>query len=144
MANARSASTRGDGSAMRCLKRVGLRPTRQRLALAGLLFGDSYRHVTAEALHGEAVEAGVRVSLATIYNTLHQFVKVGLLDEVVVDPGKSYFDTNTAEHHHFYHEDIGRLEDIPGGSVVLDRLPEPPAGTRIGSVDVVIRVTGDR
>lgn len=143
MANARSASTRGDGSAMRCLKGVGLRPTRQRLALAGLLFGNSHRHVTAEALHGEAVEAGVRVSLATIYNTLHQFVKVGLLDEVVVDPGKSYFDTNTAEHHHFYHEDIGRLEDIPGGSVVLDRLPEPPAGTRIGSVDVVIRVTRD-
>ena len=68
----------------------------------------------------------------------------GLLDEVVVDPGKSYFDTNTAEHHHFYHEDIGRLEDIPGDSVVLGRLPEPPAGTRIGSVDVVIRVTGDR
>lgn len=144
MANTRVASTHGDGSALRCLKQVGLRPTRQRLALAGLLFGDSHRHVTAEALHAEAVESGVRVSLATIYNTLHQFVKVGLLDEVVVDPGKSYFDTNTAEHHHFYHEDIGRLEDIPGDSVVLGRLPEPPAGTRIGSVDVVIRVTGDR
>ena len=144
MANTRGASTRGDGSALRCLKQVGLRPTRQRLALAGLLFGDSHRHVTAEALHAEAVDAGVRVSLATIYNTLHQFVKVGLLDEVVVDPGKSYFDTNTAEHHHFYHEDIGRLEDIPGSSVVLGRLPDPPAGKRIASVDVVIRVTGDR
>ena len=138
------AITRGEGGALRCLKRVGLRPTRQRLALADLLFGDSHRHVTAEALHAEAVEAGVRVSLATIYNTLHQFVKVGLLDEVVVDPGKSYFDTNTAEHHHFYHEDIGRLEDIPGSAVVLGRLPEPPAGTRIGSVDIVIRVTGNR
>lgn len=144
MANTRGANTRGNGSALRCLKQVGLRPTRQRLALAGLLFGDSHRHVTAEALHAEAVDAGVRVSLATIYNTLHQFVKVGLLDEVVVDPGKSYFDTNTTGHHHFYLEDVGRLEDIPGDSVVLGRLPEPPAGTRISSVDVVIRVTGDR
>lgn len=98
MANAQVAKATGAGALGR-LKRVGLRPTRQRLALAGLLFGDSYRHVTAEALHAEAAEAGVRVSLATVYNTLHQFVKVGLLDEVVVDPGKSYFDTNTAEHH---------------------------------------------
>lgn len=144
MAHTRGANTRGDGSALGRLKQVDLRPTRQRLALAGLLFGDSYRHVTAEALHVEAVDAGVRVSLATVYNTLHQFVKVGLLDEVVVDSGKSYFDTNTAEHHHFYHEDIGRLEDIPGDSVILGRLPEAPAGTRIGSVDVVIRVIGDR
>ncbi len=143
MANAQVAKPWG-AAALGRLKLVGLRPTRQRLALAGLLFGDSYRHVTAEALHAEAVETGVRVSLATVYNTLHQFVKVGLLDEVIVDPGKSYFDTNTAEHHHFYHEDIGRLEDIPGSSVVLGRLPEPPAGTRIGSVDIVIRVTGDR
>ena len=142
MANAQVAKPWG-AAALGRLKLVGLRPTRQRLALAGLLFGDSYRHVTAEALHAEAVEAGVRVSLATVYNTLHQFVKVGLLDEVIVDPGKSYFDTNTAEHHHFYFEDIGRLEDIPGGSVVLGQLPEAPAGTRIGSVDVVIRVIGD-
>ncbi len=142
MANARAAKPWG-AAALGRLKLVGLRPTRQRLALAGLLFGDSYRHVTAEALHAEAVEAGVRVSLATVYNTLHQFVKVGLLDEVVVDPGKSYFDTNTAEHHHFYFEDVGRLEDIPGGSVVLGQLPEAPAGTRIGRVDVVIRVIGD-
>lgn len=144
MADTRAANTRGDGNALTCLKRVGLRPTRQRLALADLLFGDQHRHVTAEALHAEAVDAGVRVSLATIYNTLHQFVKVGLLDEVVVDPGKSYFDTNTSGHHHFYHEDIGRLEDIPGDSVVLGQLPEPPAGTKIGRVDVVIRVTGVR
>jgi len=142
MANAQVAKPWG-AAALGRLKLVGLRPTRQRLALAGLLFGDSYRHVTAEALHAEAVEAGVRVSLATVYNTLHQFVKVGLLDEVIVDPGKSYFDTNTAEHHHFYFEDVGRLEDIPGGSVVLGQLPEAPAGTRIGRVDVVIRVIGD-
>lgn len=144
MAKTWSAIERSDGTALGRLKQFGLRPTRQRLALASLLFGDSHRHVTAEALHAQAVDDGVRVSLATVYNTLHQFVKVGLLDEVVVDPGKSYFDTNTGEHHHFYHEDIGRLEDIPGDSVVLGPLPDAPPGTRIGRVDVVIRVTGGR
>lgn len=144
MAKTWSAIKRSDGTALGRLKQFGLRPTRQRLALASLLFGDSHRHVTAEALHAQAVDDGVRVSLATVYNTLHQFVKVGLLDEVVVDPGKSYFDTNTGEHHHFYHEDTGRLEDIPSDSVVLGPLPDAPPGTQIGRVDVVIRVTGGR
>ena len=133
-----------NGIALERIKQVGLRPTRQRLALARLLFEDADRHVTAEALHAEALEANVRVSLATVYNTLHQFVRVGLLNEVVVDPGKSYFDTNTVEHHHFFREDLGQLEDIPGDSVVMNHLPEAPAGTKIGSVDVVIRLTGDR
>ena len=125
------------------LKQVGLRPTRQRVALARLLFGDGPRHITAEGLHTEAIESSVRVSLATVYNTLHQFVKVGLLGEVVVDSGRSYFDTNTVEHHHFFHQDSGRLEDIPGDFVGLERLPAPPHGTRIGRVDIVIRVTGN-
>src|SRR5262245_10917748 len=84
------------------LRAVGLRPTRQRLALARLLIESGDRHVTAEQLHGEAVEAGIQVSLATVYNTLHQFTEVGLLREVVVEPSRSYFDTNTTEHHHFF------------------------------------------
>ncbi len=131
-----------DSDVLGNLKDVGLRPTRQRVALARLLFGNGPRHITAEGLHAEAIATDVRVSLATVYNTLHQFVKVGLLGEVVVDSGRSYFDTNTVEHHHFFHQDSGRLEDIPGDSVSLDRLPAAPAGTRIGRVDVVIRVTG--
>ena len=125
------------------LRAVGLRPTRQRMALAHQLFGDGDRHVTAEGLHDLTVAAGVRVSLATVYNTLHQFVRVGLLREVVVDTGRSYFDTNTSEHHHFFHEDTGLLEDISGDEVGLGELPAPPRGTRIGRVDVIIRVTSE-
>lgn len=126
------------------LKAADLRPTRQRLALAKLLFGSGNRHVTAEQLHAEAMEGQVRVSLATVYNTLHQFTAAGLLREVVVEPGRSYFDTNTEDHHHFFLEDSGRLEDIPGDSVRLGDLPKPPRGTRVSRVDVIIRVEGGK
>ncbi len=126
------------------LKAVGLRPTRQRLALAKLLFGSGNRHVSAEQLHGEAVGAQVRVSLATVYNTLHQFTAVGLLREVLVEPGRSYFDTNVEDHHHFYFEETGRIEDIPGHDLRVLDLPEAPAGTRVARVDIVVRVAEDR
>jgi Fur family iron response transcriptional regulator len=126
------------------LKAVGLRPTRQRLALAKLLFGSGNRHVSAERLHGETVEAQARVSLATVYNTLHQFTAVGLLREVVVEPGRSYFDTNVEDHHHFYFQDTGRIEDIPGHDLRVLDLPQAPAGTRVARVDIIVRVAEDR
>ena len=126
------------------LKAVGLRPTRQRLALAKLLFESGNRHVSAERLHGEAVEAQVRVSLATVCNTLHQFTAVGLLREVVVEPGRSYFDTNVEDHHHFYFQDTGRIEDIPGHDLRVLDLPQAPAGTRVARVDIIVRVAEDR
>jgi Fur family transcriptional regulator, iron response regulator len=122
------------------LRAVGLRPTRQRLALARLLLENGDRHITAEQLHGEAVGADIRVSLATVYNTLHQFTDAGLLREVVVEPGRSYFDTNTADHHHFFCETTSKLEDIPGQDVVVSGFPLPPPGTEICRVDVIIRV----
>nr|WP_029010747.1 Fur family transcriptional regulator [Azospirillum halopraeferens] len=122
------------------LHAVGLRPTRQRLGLARLLFEAGDRHITAEQLHGEALAADLRVSLATVYNTLNQFTAAGLLREVVVDAGRSYFDTNVSDHHHFFVEGSGRLEDIPGDHVVLSRLPDPPAGTRVARVDVIVRL----
>lgn len=123
------------------LKAAGLRPTRQRLALGRLLFGDGApRHVTAEQLHGEAKSADVKVSLATVYNTLHQFTSAGLLREVVVEPGRSYFDTNVDEHHHFYFEDSGALQDIPRENVHLAEVPQAPDGTHIDRVDVIIRL----
>lgn len=122
------------------LRAAGLRPTRQRLALARLLFEGGNRHLTAEQLQTEAAGARIRVSLATIYNTLHQFTEAGLLREVVVEPGRSYFDTNVGDHHHFFFEGSGRLEDIPGDKVELGKLPKPPAGTRVSRVEVVIRV----
>jgi Fur family iron response transcriptional regulator len=121
------------------LRAAGLRPTRQRVALAQLLF-DGDRHVTAEQLHGEATAAAIPVSLATVYNTLHQFTGAGLLREVVVEPGRSYFDTNIDDHHHFFCESTGMLQDIPGAAVTVGQLPRAPAGTEISRVDVIIRV----
>ena len=123
------------------LRTANLRPTRQRLALAKLLFQQGCdRHVAAEELHAEALAASVRVSLATVYNTLHQFTEAGLLREIVVAGGRSYFDTNVTAHHHFFFEDSGRLEDIPGHLVTFAALPEPPEGTTVRRVDVVVRV----
>lgn len=129
--------------ALRRLKKAELRPTRQRLALGKLLFDGGDRHVTAEHLHDEATRQGIRVSLATVYNTLNQFTAAGLLREVVVAPGRSYFDTNITDHHHFFYEDDGALEDIPGDAVTLAALPEAPAGATVQRVDVVVRLRRD-
>lgn len=122
------------------LRHAGLRPTRQRVSLATLLFGSGDRHVSAEVLHEEAVKAGVRVSLATVYNTLHQFQQAGLLRELAIDGQRSYFDTNTSNHNHFYIEDLGQLIDIPGNAVRVDGVPKPPEGMRISHIDVVVRL----
>jgi len=137
-------ATRPYANALELLRAARLRPTRQRLALARLLFDKGDRHVSAEQLHGEAQAASVRVSLATVYNTLHQFIAAGLLREVVVDPGRSYFDTNVSDHHHFYFEETGELQDIAGDRVGVAELPAPPSGTAIRRVDVIIRVSAER
>ena len=126
--------------ALRQLTRAGLRPTRQRLGLARLLFSGEHRHVTAEQLHGEALAADLRVSLATVYNTLNQFTQAGLLHELVVEAGRSYFDTNIVDHHHFFDEASGMLQDIASDRIAVCDLPSPPAGTRIARVDVIIRL----
>lgn len=122
------------------LRAAGLRPTRQRVALGRLLFAGGHRHVTAESLHQEADKAGAPLSLATVYNTLHQFTGAGLLRQVIVDGAKTYFDTNTGDHHHFYFEDQGLLADIPGDDVHIEGLPRPPSGTEIDRVEVVVRL----
>ncbi len=122
------------------LKSAGLRPTRQRLALAKLLFEGGDRHVSAEQLHSEAVADNIRVSLATVYNTLHQFTEAELLREVVVESGRSYFDTNTGDHHHFFNEDGGALTDIPADALDVAKLPDAPDGTEVKCVDVIIRL----
>jgi len=132
--------TTSPSAAVERLRAVNLRPTRQRIALARLLLENGERHFTAEQLHGEALAAGIRVSLATVYNTLHQFTASGLLHEVVVEPGRSYFDTNTTDHHHFFCESTGKLQDIPGEDLAVTKLPLPPSGTEISRVDVIIRV----
>ena len=122
------------------LKAAGLRPTRQRLALAKLLFEKGDHHLTAEQQHSQAIAGNVRISLATVYNTLHQFTAAGLLREVVVEPGRSYFDTNVDDHHHFYFEESGRLQDIPGDEARLAQLPLPPEGSEVARVDIMIRL----
>jgi Fur family iron response transcriptional regulator len=122
------------------LKDAGLRPTRQRVALGNILFGRGNRHVSAESLHEEAVSAKVPVSLATVYNTLHQFTEVGLLREIAVDGTKTYFDTNTDDHHHFFDETSGAVSDIPASGLELSRVPEAPEGMEISRVDVVVRI----
>lgn len=125
------------------LRDAGLRPTRQRIALADLMFTGEDRHLSAECLHNAAARAKIAVSLATVYNTLHQFTHAGLLREIVVESGRSYFDTNIHAHHHFFFENDGHLEDIPSSDVVISDLPKPPAGGRISRVDVVVRVSND-
>jgi len=122
------------------LQAAGLRPTRQRVALAGLLFRHGDRHLTAESLYADAARAGHALSLATVYNTLNQFTAAGLLRQVAVDAGRSYFDTNTGEHQHFYCEDDGTLIDIPAAAIAVAGVPAPPKGMAVERVDVVVRV----
>ncbi|WP_306116932.1 MULTISPECIES: iron response transcriptional regulator IrrA [unclassified Roseovarius] len=120
---------------------AGLRPTRQRVALATLLVGDGqHRHVTAESLFADVQKMGERVSLATVYNTLRAFCDVGLIQEVTVDGSRSYFDTNTHDHPHFFWEDENRLSDAPAEELEIANLPKAPDGTEIAKVDVVIRL----
>ncbi|MEC8039360.1 MAG: Fur family transcriptional regulator [Pseudomonadota bacterium] len=120
---------------------AGLRPTRQRLALATLLVGDGQdRHVTAESLFASVRDNGESVSLATVYNTLRAFCEAGLMQEVTVDGSKSYFDTNTHDHPHFFWEDDGALTDAPAEQLKIVQLPEPPEGAEISAVDVVIKL----
>jgi Fur family iron response transcriptional regulator len=125
------------------LRDAGLRPTRQRVELGCILFAKGHRHISAEDLHAEAEKAGVRVSLATVYNTLHQFTEAGLLREVAIDASRTYFDTNVSDHHHFFVEGESVLIDL-NGDIGIDRLPEPPPGMEITAVELVVRVRRKR
>ena len=122
------------------LRVCGLRPTRQRMALADLLFAKGDRHLTVEELHEEATSAGVPVSLATVYNTLHQFTEAGMIRVLAVESAKTYFDTNTSDHHHFFVEGRNEVLDIPINNLAIDNLPAPPEGMEIAHVDVIIRL----
>jgi len=119
---------------------AGLRPTRQRVALAELLFAKGDRHLSAEELHEEALGAGVPISLATVYNALHQFTDAGLLRILAVEGSKTYFDTNTSDHHHFYVEGENRVLDIDTGEVSVTNVPAPPQGMEIANIDIIIRL----
>lgn len=124
------------------LRKVGLRPTRQRLLLGWILYSKGDRHITADMLYDEALAARVPVSLATIYNTLHQFTQAGLLREISVTGGRAFYDTNPTEHHHFLVDAEDVVMDIPNDSrdLVVDRLPDAPDGYEIERIDVVVRL----
>lgn len=122
------------------LRQANLRPTRQRIALADLLFANGDRHVSAENLFEEAKKAGVEISLATVYNTLHQFTDSGLLKAIAIDSNRTYFDTNVGDHNHFYVEGTDELIDMPDDVIRFVNLPTPPEGMEISGVDVVVRI----
>lgn len=132
------------GHSRSLLKASGVRPTKQRLALADMLFDGPPKHVTAEQLYAAARKTKTHVSLATVYNTLHQFTEAGLLREVVIDSARVYFDTNIEDHHHFFDEESSSLHDIPAKNVQIARLPKAPAGSKLDRVDVIIRLRADR
>jgi len=134
-------SSRALSRATDWLTTAGLRPTRQRLSLAALLIGDGQnRHVTAESLFAATRTVGEKVSMATVYNTLRTFCEAGLLSEITVDAARSYFDTCTDDHPHFFWEDSQSLSDAPAEQLQILRLPDAPEGCEISKVDVVIRL----
>ncbi|MCV3766909.1 iron response transcriptional regulator IrrA [Rhizobium sp. TRM95796] len=122
------------------LREAGLRPTRQRVALASLLYAKGDRHLTVEELHAEAQDAGIDVSLATVYNTLHQFTEARMIRVLAVEGSRTYFDTNVSDHHHFFVEGRNEVLDIPQNNISINNLPAPPEGMEIAHVDVVIRL----
>ena len=126
------------------VRQAGLRPTRQRVALANLLFAKGDRHLSAEELHEEALAAGVPVSLATVYNALHQFTEAGLLRILAIEGARTYFDTNVSDHHHFFVEGENKVYDIAPGPVKVMNLPEPPDGMEIANVDIIVRLRPKR
>jgi Fur family transcriptional regulator, iron response regulator len=133
-----------DVSLQERLRFAGLRPTRQRIALASLIFSKGDRHLSAEELHEEALGANVPVSLATVYNTLHQFTHAGMLRILAVEGAKTYFDTNVSDHHHFFVEGDNEVIDIPSGSTMVGNLPPVPEGMEIVNVDIIIRLRKKR
>lgn len=122
------------------LRSAGLRPTQQRIALANLLFASGHRHVTAEELHAEAIQGGFVLSVATVYNTLNQFTEAGLVRILAVEGLRTWFDTNVANHHHFYIEGRGEILDVDETRIEISNVPEPPEGFEIANVDIVIRL----
>ncbi len=122
------------------LRNAGLRPTQQRVAIAETLFEKGHRHVSAEMVFDEMQQGSTKISLATIYNTLNQFKEVGLLRQIAIDSNKSYFDTNTGPHHHYYYENESKLVDIPQDSICVSGLPDIPEGMEIDHIDVVVRL----
>jgi Fur family iron response transcriptional regulator len=135
-------NTETSASISELVRMAGLRLTRQRITLGRLLFEGGGSHKTAEQLHTEVKKLGERISLATVYNTLHDFTRAGLLRKLAIDGSRIHVDTNTSNHNHFYVESNGKLIDIPCDAISVEGLPEPPTGTKIAHIDVIVRIAG--
>ena len=129
----------GYHKAIKKLENGGLRPTKQRMVLAKLLFEKGKRHVSAEELYDEVHKENRKISLATVYNTLKQFTKLGIIKEIVVDQNKSLYCNNYKSHYHLYIEDEGKVVDIPTQNIDLN-VPSIPACLSLHNVDVIVRV----
>ena len=127
------------------LRSSGLRPTKQRIMISKLLFGrEETFHFTIENL-SKLIKKKLNktVSLATIYNTVNAFKKKGYLKEIPLEGNKTYFDTNTSSHHHFYDEDTEKLTDIDNKEIYVNKVPASPSGKSIKSVEVMVRIASD-
>ncbi len=129
-----------EGTARHMLSKVGLRPSRQRIAMCGLLFAGEHRHIAADELHEEAKAHGIAMSLATVYNVLKQFDDVGLIRRIAVPGDRHYYDTNVGDHHHYFIAEEGRVVDMPVGDLLITNMPEPPQGRKISKIDIVVHL----
>ena len=121
------------------LREVGITPTQQRVQIAEILFARP-QHLSADQILAVVNSNGPIASKATIYNTLGLFARKGLVREVIVDPSKVFYDSNTGEHHHFYNVDSGELTDIDAREVMISNLPDLPANTQPAGVDIIFRI----
>lgn len=127
------------------LRSVGLRPTKQRLIISETLFNSKETfHFTIENLN-QIIKNNFKenISLATIYNTVNAFKKKGYLKEIALEGNKTYFDTNTSNHHHFYDEDKAELFDINNDEILISNSSKLPAGKYIKSIDVMVRISNN-
>ena len=121
------------------LKGARVTPTEQRIQIAQVLFA-CHQHLSADQVMAQANAEGAAVSKATVYNTLGLFAQKGLVREVIVDPSKVFYDSNTSQHYHFYHVDTGQLIDIDTQCVQFAGFPQVPEGTESTGIDVIIKI----
>ena len=127
--------------ALKKLENSPLKVTAQRVAMIKLLFKNGADHFTAEDIYGEVNKKKIKISLATIYNSLNQFKEFGIIKAIKVSSDKIYFDTNLKKHHHFYCIKSSKLIDVETNRVKISKLPKIPRGKKLKSIDVIINIT---
>lgn len=121
------------------LKEAGVTPTVQRIDIANIIFAKD-QHLSAEQILQKVNKNKATVSKATVYNTLGLFAEKGLVNEVLVDASKVFYDSNVTRHFHFYNDDTNELIDIPADKIQVDQLPKLPAGTTAANVEIIVHI----